>query len=156
VYAGYSYLRDPENSILAVTADDNSFRVGWMAGGARRLSRHIAVVGEASGHYKTRTTFDEDVRLSFHAFLGGARASMAFGRFEEFAQALGGAVHASGSAFGLTASKTSLSLQPGGGVDCRLAGHVSARLQLDYRWIKGSDGGDPSGQFRASAAIVLR
>src|SRR5690349_5841316 len=106
-YAGYSYLRDPENSILAVTADDDSFRVGWMAGIARQLSAHFAVVGEASGHYKTRTTFDEDVRLSFHAFLGGARASMAFGRFEEFAQALGGAVHASGSAFGLTASKTS-------------------------------------------------
>ncbi len=156
LYAGYSYLRDPGGSVLAATESDDSFHVGWTAGAARRIWRRVAAVGEVSGHYKTRTTFDEDVHLSYHAFLGGARASIRVGRFEEFGQALAGAVRAHGSAFGVTVTKTALAVQPGGGVDYRLTPRLAARVQLDYRWIRGSDRGGSANQFRASAAIVVR
>jgi len=155
LYGGYSYLRDPGNSVLAATAGDDSFRIGWAAGAARPVWRAIAAVGEASGHYKTRTTFDDDVRLSFHAFLGGPRASMTVGPVIEFVQILAGAVHSRGSAFGVTAATTDLSLQPGGGVDYPLRSRVAARLQLDYRWIKGDGDRHAASQFRAVAAIVL-
>jgi hypothetical protein len=156
LYAGYSYLRDPGNSVIAATAGDDSFHIGWAAGVAHRLWRRMDVVGEASGHYKTRTTFDEDVRLSFHALLGGPRGSVDVGPFREFGQVLAGVVHAHGSAFGVTADTNAFAVQPGGGIDLPLGGRVAARIQLDYRWIKGSDFRRPANQFRAVAAIVVR
>jgi len=156
MYGGYSYLRDPGNSVIAATAGDNSFHVGWAAGVARHLWRRLDLVAEASGHYKTRTTFDEDVRLSFHGFVGGPRVALDLGRFREFGQMLTGVVHANGSAFGVTVSTTALALQPGGGIDYRIAARVAARLQLDYRWINGDEFRRSANQFRAVAALVVR
>jgi hypothetical protein len=156
MYAGYSYLRDPGNSVIAATAGDNGFHAGWAAGVARRLWRHMDVLGEASGHYKTRTTFDEDVRLSFHGFLAGPRASIEVGPFREFGQVLTGVVHASGSAFGVTVTTTAFAVQPGGGVDVPIGARVAARVQLDYRWINGSEFRRSANQFRAVAALVVR
>jgi hypothetical protein len=152
---GYSYLRDPGSSILAATADDDSFPVGWTAGAARRVWRAVSIAGEATGHYKTRTTLDADVRLSYHAFLGGPRASTSIGRVTEFVQALAGVVHGRGSAFGTTVTVTDLALQPGGGVDYALGRRLAARLQLDYRWIRGSNGRNAVSQFRAVAGLVI-
>src|SRR5262245_47788683 len=63
IYGGYSYLRDPGHSILAATSGDDSFPFGWAAGVAHPLWRNVAAVGEVSGHYKTKTTLDEDVSL---------------------------------------------------------------------------------------------
>jgi hypothetical protein len=152
---GYSYLRDPGSSILAATADDDSFPLGWTAGAARRIWRAVSLAGEVAGHYKRRTTFDEDVSLSYHAFLGGPRAAMTVGRVTEFVQVLAGAVHGRGSAFGTTVTVTDLALQPGGGIDYALNRRFAARLQLDYRWIRGSDGRNAASQFRAVAGLVL-
>src|SRR5205085_11206978 len=90
VFAGYSSLDDPGNAVLAVTAADNLFRVGWMAGAAWPIGRWLSGVVEASGHYKRRTSLDDDVRLSFHAFMAGPRASATLGRLTEFAQVLAG------------------------------------------------------------------
>lgn len=152
---GYSYLRDPGSSILAATASDDSFPVGWAAGAARRIWRSVSIAGEVAGHYKRRTTLDEDVRLSYHGFLGGPRASLALGRVTEFVQVLAGAVHGRGSAFGTTVAATDFALQPGGGIDYALGGRLAARLQLDYRWIRGSAGRNAASQFRAVAGIVV-
>jgi hypothetical protein len=155
-FAGYSYLRAPGNSILAATAGDDAFSVGWAAGADRRVWRAVSLVGEASGHYKSRTTLVDEVALSFHAFLGGPRASARIGRVTEFGQVLAGVVHGSGSAFGTTVTSTDLSVQPGGGLDYAFARRLAARLELDYRWIKGSGGRNHASQFRAVAAIVVR
>jgi hypothetical protein len=152
---GYSYLRDPGSSILAATADDDSYPLGWTAGAAGRVWRAISLAGEAAGHYKRRTTLDEDVTLSYHAFLGGPRASLAVGRVSQFVQVLAGAVHGRASAFGTTVTVTDLAIQPGGGIDYALARRLAARLQLDYRWIRGSEGRNAVSQFRAVAAIVV-
>ncbi len=152
---GYSYLRDPGSSILAATADDDSFPLGWAAGGARHIWRAVWLAGEVAGHYKRRTTLDQDVSLSYHAFLGGPRAAITVGRVTEFVQVLAGAVHGRASAFGTTVTVTDLGLQPGGGIDYALNRRVAARLQLDYRWIRGADGRDPVSQFKAVAALVF-
>jgi hypothetical protein len=155
ISVGYSYLRDPGGSILAATSDDDSFAAGWAAGAAWRLWRSVSAVGEVAGHYKQRTTLEENVSLSYHAFLGGPRVSLTLGPLTEFLQALGGVAHGRGSAFGTTVTVTDLALQPGGGVDIALGRHLAARLQLDYRWIKGSAGRDAASQFRAVAGVVL-
>lgn len=156
VFAGYSYLRDPGSSILAATASDDSFPLGWTASVAHRLWPSLSVVGEVAGHYKRKTTLDEDVTLSFHAFLGGPRLSAQLGRVTQFVQVLAGAVHGRGSAFGTTVTVTDLSMQPGGGIDYALGRRVAARLQLDYRWIRGAGGRNAASQFRAAAGVVIR
>jgi hypothetical protein len=152
---GYSYLRDPGSSILAATADDDSFTLGWAAGGARHVWRAIWLAGEVAGHYKRRTTLDEDVSLSYHAFLAGPRAAVTVGGVTEFVQVLAGAVHGRASAFGTTVTVTDLGLQPGGGIDYALNRRLAARLQLDYRWIRGSDGRNAVNQFKAVAGFVF-
>ena len=156
-FGGYSYLRDPGDSVLTATEGDDSFPLGWAAGVARPIRPDIAIVGDVSGQYKTRTTFDNDVKLSFHAFMAGARARATIGRVAEFAQILAGAVHARGSGFGVTTSLTTLGVQPGGGIDYPLGSRFAARFELDYRWIKGSaEGRDAANQLRAIVAVVYR
>ena len=156
IYGGYAYLRDPGNSVIAATAGDDSFTLGWSAGVARPVWRAVAAVAEVGGHYKTRTTFEEDINLSFHTAMAGPRATARLGPFEEFAQALAGVVHARGSAFGETVTLNALTLQPGGGVDYPIARRLRARLQLDYRWIRGAENREPARQFRAVAGLVFR
>jgi opacity protein-like surface antigen len=157
LFGGYSYLRDPSNSVLQATADDNALSLGWIAGVAYPVAPWLAIVGEASGHYKHRTTLDTDVDLSFHAAMGGVRLSATLGRLTEFVHVLAGALHGHGSAFGSQASTTGFAIQPGGGVDYRLRSHIAARLQLDYRTMNGTANGRlRAHQFRASAGLVYR
>jgi len=157
IYGGYSFLEDPGNSVLAVTAGADRFPAGWIAGVARPLSSWLAIAAEASGHYKERQSLDETVRLSFHAVMAGPRASARVGRLTEFAQVLAGAAHGHASAFGIEVGDTAFSLQPGAGVDVPLASRWAARLEVDYRWIRSSrDGREPANQLRASAALVFR
>lgn len=157
VFAGYSYLRDPNHSVLTITAGDDSFRLGWAAGIALPVWRGLVLVGDVSGHYARRTTFVDDVRRSFHAFAAGPRVAARLGAFVPFVEALAGAGVARAEAFGVTAITSGPLLQGGGGVDYRLNRRVGARLQLDYRRITGSsDGRQPTNQFRALAAVVFR
>jgi hypothetical protein len=155
VFAGYSLLMDPDNSVLAVTARDNVFPIGWMAGIAHPISNAIALVAEASGYYKSKSTFDDNVTISFHGAMMGPRAAARIGVVSEFVQVLVGAAHGRASAFGQTVSLSTLSLQPGGGVDIPIAHRWAGRIQLDYRWLRHSTSVRPhASQFRAAAAIV--
>jgi hypothetical protein len=157
VFGGYSYLHDPGSSVLTATVGDDSFPLGWSAGVAQPVWRAVAAVGEVSGQYKTHTTLDGDVKLSFHALMAGPRAAATIGRVGEFAQVLAGAVHAQGSGFGTTVSVTAFAVQPGGGVDYALGSRFAARLELDYRWIQGSqEGRGADSQFRLVVALVYR
>src|SRR5690242_12173577 len=134
VYAGYSYLNDPSNSVLQVTDSDSGLPAGWLIGVAwpmRIVPDWLSLVGEAGGNYKTRTTLDADVSLSFHAYMGGARAAARVGRLTEFGQVLVGVAHGSGSAFGATASSSGFAVQPGGGLDYPLRRHLLGRIELD-------------------------
>ena len=157
IYGGYSYLLDPGNGVLAITAGDNAFPLGWAAGIAHSITRWMDAVGEVSGNYKTKTTFDAEVSLRFHAAMAGPRAAVRIGRLREFVQVLGGVAYGHASAFGLTTSTSGLCVQPGGGVDYQLSSRIAARLQLDYRWIrKSAEGRAHVNQFHAVAALVYR
>jgi hypothetical protein len=157
VYGGYSYLQDPGNSVLAVTARDNRFPLGWAAGVAWPVRGWLSAVGDASGHYKRRTSLDDAVRVSFHAFMAGPRASAKLGTLTEFAQVLAGVAHGRASAFGLDVGVAALSVQPGLGLDYPLGSRLAARLELDYRWIRNdAEGREHASQFRAVAALVYR
>jgi hypothetical protein len=155
LYAGYSYLNDPTNSVVAATAGDSSFTAGWVAGAAAPLHGWLSAVAEAGGNYKTLAMIDGDARLSVLSFMAGGRASARIGRFTEFGQLLAGAVRGRGSEFGLTVSNTSFALQPGAGLDWPFGRHFASRFELDFRTINASgDGRDRAHQIRAIAALV--
>lgn len=157
IFGGYSFLSDPSQSVLTATAGDKNLPLGWAAGAARPVWRWVSAVGDISGHYKRGTTLDDDVSLSFHAFAGGVRGSAKIARLTEFAQVLAGVARARGSAFSQTVTTTAFLLQAGGGIDYPLRARLAARLQIDYRRIKGSDDGRATAhQFRAVAALVYR
>ena len=157
VFGGYSYLYDPSHAIVQANADQNSLRVGWMAGAARPiLNDWLAIVGDVSGHRKRRLTFDGDVTLSFQAYMGGVRAAARIGPFIEFAQLLAGVVRSSGSQFGIEVHDSGFALQPGGGLDYPFASRLAARIEFDYRTVDGTDAGrERVHQLRAALSLVV-
>jgi len=156
ISVGYSYLVDPSHSVLTATARDDTLPLGWAVGIAWPAWRAISIAADVSGHYTRKTTFVEDITLSYHTVAAGPRASATIGPFTEFAQVLAGVAIGRGAAFGVTVSTTTLLLQGGGGLDYPLTRRFAVRAQLDYRRIKGSsDGRLPANQVRAVAALVV-
>jgi opacity protein-like surface antigen len=150
---GYAFLHDAEI--------DENFTTGWLASLNYNFSRTLALTGEVGGSYKSFPSGDEvpvDLDLSLHSLMGGFRF---MGRGNEslhpYLQILAGAVRGQVSVDGVDfgASETNFALQPGIGVDFKLAGRVSLRLGGDYRWIKGEGGADNGSEYRAHAGIAF-
>jgi hypothetical protein len=156
VFGGYSYLRDPGNSVLAETASDDVYALGWFAGVADRIWRRVDLVGEIGGQYKSGVTLEEDATFSLHTFLGGPGASIQWGPAALFAQVLAGVTYARATAFDTTVSTTKLTLQGGGGVDYSVTTHLATRVQIDYRVIPPHGGLALTNQFRVAAGLVYR
>ena len=155
-FVGYSYLADPNHSVLTATARDNALPLGWAVGMAWPAWRAVSIAADVSGHYKRQTTFVDDITLTYHALAAGPRAAATIGPFSEFVQVLIGAAIGRGSAFGVTVSTTTVLLQGGGGLDYPVTPHLALRGELDYRRLTGSDSGRlPSNQVRVVAAIVI-
>jgi Outer membrane protein beta-barrel domain len=149
ISAGYSLAHDPRDAV--------TFPAGWVAGAALPIASAFAVVADLSGQYKTIALFTSDAHLSVHTVMGGVRASARIGRLTEFAQALIGIAHTSGSAFGSTSAATTLGVQPGGGVEYPLARAWSARAQVDVRLLRSEPDATNGGyQTRFAASLVYR
>ncbi len=156
VFGGYSYLRDPGNSVLAETASDDVYALGWFAGVAHRIWRRVDLVGEIGGQYKSGVTLEEEATFSLHTFLGGPRASIQWGPVGIFAQVLTGVTHARATAFDTSVAVTKLTIQSGGGVDYSVTAHLATRVQIDYRVIPPHGGLALTNQFRVAAGLVYR
>lgn len=155
-FFGYSYLADPNHSVLTATARDNSLPLGWAVGVAWPAWRAVSIAADVSGHYKRQTTFVDDITLTYHTLAAGPRAAAKIGPFTEFVEVLVGAAIGRGSAFGVTVSTTTVLLQGGGGLDYPVTPRLAVRGELDYRRLTGSDSGRlPSNQARVVAAIVV-
>ena len=147
VSAGYSFVNEAK--------DDISLPAGWMAGAGVRLADWLSVVGEVGRNSRTTDVFGSTVRISVITAMAGARASARIGRLTEFAQVLAGVVRGSGTSFGFTETTTVLGLQPGVGVNYPLSQTLSARAQLDARFIRSQpNGNNASYEYRVSAGLV--
>jgi len=145
VAGGYSYLQDPPDRI--------DFPAGWIATASVALKPWLSVVGDVSGHKETAL----DIDFATFAVLGGARASASIGRLTEFGQLLAGVVRSTSTVVGITSSDHHPAIQPGAGVDYPIARRLAARLQIDYRAIRGgavSPAPDPRHQLRYSVLLV--
>ena len=140
MFGGYAYLRDQNEEV--------SLPIGWAAGAGTHLNRWLSVVVDAGGNYKTLPLVGGDARLTAHTLMAGGKASLAIGRFVEFAQILAGPAHTRGTAFGSASSDTFVAVQAGLGFDVSLKPHLAGRLEFDVRRL-------PTGrEFRAIAGLV--
>jgi len=156
IFGGYSYLRDPGNALLAETANDDVYPLGWFAGAAHRIWRRVDLVGELGGQYESGVTFNEDATFSLHSFLGGGRSGFQWGPTSLFAQALTGVTYGRATAFGTTVSTTRLTLQGGAGFDYPITTRFGTRVQVDYRLMPPSGGSELTSQFRVAAGVFFR
>jgi hypothetical protein len=123
VAGGFSLLRElPEGG-----GDGHDYK-GWVISGARQLLfDRLLVVGEVGSNSRSNIV-DETLRL--RAWLAGARVRLTRGaRLATFVQTLVGTERFSEP--GLVQS--GLAVQPGAGIDLRIAGPLGARVQADYR-----------------------
>ena len=140
LFGGYAYLHD--------STQDLNLATGWAASASRHLNRWLSIVVDADGHYKTIALVGGDVSLSLHSVMAGGRASLAVGRFVEFAQIVFGPVRSHGSTFGLTSSDTHFGGQGGIGLDGPLKGKLAARVEFDMRILQTAH------EFRSSVGLV--
>lgn len=141
VSMGYAFQR---------TSTEDRFPGGWYFSGAGNLSQWFAVVGEASGSYRSEESTGGTLALSdksqIYTFMGGPRFFHKTGRVVPFGQMLFGvASHRlqqtetrSGEGFGAgthtwSDSSTAFAMQPGGGITVYLTERVGVRAAGDYR-----------------------
>lgn len=149
ISGGYSFVRDPKNDI--------SLPSGWMVGVALPVNNWLSAVADVSGNRKTVSAFGSDLDFGVHGILAGAKVSVRVGKLTEFAQVLAGVVRGSGTAFGFTSTSNAATLQPGFGVDWRLAPRLSGRAELDVRFIHNQPDGNNAGfEYRFIGALVYR
>ena len=140
-------------SILNDTEVDETFKWGWVGAATVHATDWLAIVGEVGGNYRTFDAFGEELDLSVHSFLGGARFGSPLGGVTPFGQILFGSARASASVLGESASESGFAFQPGAGLDIALGRRAALRVQGDYRSI--SSDGETTGQIRFAVGVAF-
>lgn len=113
IFGGYSLLNGGEV--------DRETVHGWQANVSGNVTPNVGIVGDFGGHYEEGFDFFE--------YMGGVRFNARAASLNPFAQAVAGAVRASGGG----ESENFFSLGIGGGVDVPLSERVSVRaVQFDW------------------------
>lgn len=107
------------------------FPLGWAASFADGVGKHLSVVAEVGGNYKTITFSVAGVPASVwakqHTYQGGLRwLSAGNPKVTPFVQVLAGGEHS----FALNTWMVS----PGAGVDTQLGGRCALRVQADFMY----------------------
>jgi hypothetical protein len=145
--AGYAYLQDPPDRL--------DFPSGWIASAAVGLTSWLSAVADVSRHSHSTLAID----FSTLALVGGVRASARIGRLTEFGQIGVGLARSTSTVVGISSTAHAVAIQPGAGLDYPLGPRFAARLQIDYRAIRGgieAPIADPRHQFRYAAELVYR
>ena len=180
ISGGYQFLNVSADLESINTGDlpvrdvDQSLPTGWYIDLAGNLNRHLGVVFEAGGNYKSISesatlggiAASASVDLRVHEFMGGIRySSRANPTVVPFGQFLVGAINGSakvtasgsfagspGFSFSGEASGTDLAFQAGGGMQLRLTDTFGVRVGADYIRILADEGVNA---FRFGAGVVL-
>ena len=135
---GYALMNDRDA--------DLTFPRGWFGSLAVDVTGPFAVVGEASGTYKSMsvveslTELDVDFSASSHTFMGGPRVTWRPGRLAPYAQVLFGLSRIASSLDlsegTATAAQNNFAMAPGGGVDLRFSDRGALRVGGSVRFIR--------------------
>ena len=173
LFLGYSYIRS-----LPSPAAGN--RMMWLNGGSTSLAfnfnRYLGIVGDFGGFDDSKLRLGAPINATVSSdgtaftYLAGPRLSFRHRRFIPFVQVLAGGIHASEvklsggcSGAGCTPlpSETKFAMTAGGGLDMRVAHHLSLRLvQAEYLMTRfaSTDTGASATQndMRLSTGLVFR
>jgi opacity protein-like surface antigen len=151
-FVGYSYVRFMPPSSSGVP----SFGLN---GGSGSISYNpvpmLGVVADI-GFYHTGNAAGAPIAINLTSYMFGPKLAFPLGRFTPFAHVLLGAVHgAAAVSGGGSASGTNFTTAVGGGLDAKIAPHLSIRLiQADYMLLRSS--GNTVSMPRISVGIVFR
>ena len=129
-----------------------TFPLGWVFAVDHNVTKSMAIVGEVDGNYKRITELGHAETMKDHAVLGGIKiTSRANPSVAPFVQILAGISNVGTETLNFDVWGTSLTFQPGAGVDIRIGAKAALRLQGDYRkhGLYGSHG------FRAAGGLVF-
>ena len=139
--------------------DDMTFPRGWFGSVAFDIVGPLAVVGEASGSYKSISEFDAmsgvgaDFSASTHAFMGGPRLTWRMGRVAPHTQMLFGLSRISSSVEWTngvssgTFARNNFAMTPGGGVDLWFSNRSAIRVGGSVRLIRADRFGPGSERY---------
>jgi outer membrane protein with beta-barrel domain len=130
---GYAYMHDYDG--------DASFPRGWFASIGADVAGPVALVGEASGSYKSMDGLDVGLSVSSHAFVGGPRVVfLRTDRVAPYAQMLFGIARTSTvyelPEERLSSAQNNFAMAPGGGIDIRFSERAAFRLGANFRLIR--------------------
>ena len=158
VAGGYSLMRDDDG--------DATFPLGWFASVAADVAGPLALVGEASGSYKSMGGLDINVSTNIHTFMGGPRLTWRASRVAPYVQMLFGGARFS-TTFTLPEERLSdaqnyFAMAPGGGIDIPFSGRGAVRVGANIRWIRAeqytTNGPEPFTfrEFQFITGVVIR
>ena len=139
--------------------DDMTFPRGWFGSVAFDIVGPLAVVGEASGSYKSISEFDAmsgvgaDFSASTNAFMGGPRLTWRMGRVAPHTQMLFGLSRISSSVEWTngvssgTFARNNFAMTPGGGVDLWFSNRSAIRVGGSVRLIRADRFGPGSERY---------
>ncbi len=164
IYGGWQYTSIDASGISNGVVNREGFPKGWNADVSFKVFKHVSLVGDFSGAYKSKTVaFDGGTakgKANVHTFMFGPRFSTTVGRLTPFGEALFGVAHSKASAEVIGAnvdlgSDNSASFAFGGGLDLNVSKRFAVRLgKLDYVLVRNS--GMNFNNFAYSAGVVFR
>jgi hypothetical protein len=155
---GYSLMRDYDGAA--------TFPGGWFASVAADVAGPLALVGDASGSYKSMGGLDINVSTNIHTFMGGPRLAWRASRVAPYVQMLFGVARFS-TTFTLPGERLSdaqnrFAMAPGGGIDIPFSARGAVRVGANIRLIR-SETYTPTGsepftyrEFQFTTGVVIR
>src|SRR5262249_48253248 len=140
VFGGFQYFRADTGTNVANL--DNFNLNGWNASLSGYFNRYMGITADFGGVYGSPQFLGVPTHTKVRTFMFGPVVRLANpSPFTPFVHALGGAVHTSADAAGVSDSDTSAAWAVGGGLDLKIAPLFSVRLaQVDY--LQTRTGGD--------------
>jgi opacity protein-like surface antigen len=146
VFVGYTYIRAEPSTSAARDFNLNGGSAS-VAFNPRAWRGWLGITGDIGG-YHVGNVGAVNVGSNLFTYMAGPQVyTRNFGRVTPFAHILFGGAHSTGSALGLSGSRNSFAMAPGGGLDFRLTKHMSLRagpveyLFTNFKEITG--GGQP-------------
>lgn len=148
VFGGYQYLHVGDSGI-------NFNLNGWNAAVNGYFNRYVGVTGDFSGTYGTPKFLGVGLSTKVYTYMFGPVVRFPnHSTITPFAHALFGGARATGSAFGVSASDNAFAWAAGGGVDAKVAPHVSIRVgQFDF--LQSRFASTHQNNFRYSGGVVF-
>jgi hypothetical protein len=158
VAGGYSLMRDYDGAA--------TFPGGWFGSVAVDVAGPLALVGDASGSYKSMGGLDVNLSTTIHTFMGGPRFAWRGSGVAPYVQMLLGTARFS-TTYTMPAERLSdvrnyFAMAPGGGIDIPFSSRGALRVGANLRLIR-SETNTASGsapftfrEFQFTTGVVIR